>query len=295
MSLRFARFLKAKAPLPFGMATGIAGARGTVVGATRFRNRFSSPWRLFGGARPEETFRTTSLLLALPLALLSVTYLALDDHEFKEPSTGFNFPKKLKGTSDQVLIGAGARSLELYGIDTVVVKTYALGLYVDPTAAMKYLKEFRSIPMEQVNSAQYVVAREEMFHQLLRGKFDVTLRFIPTRDVAGDHLFSSFYKNLKKRYSELGLPEPEKDLKLMEGAFPTKAKIPAGRPVDFTMTSEGQLWIVIGSKVEGVIKNKQLAKAFFEIFLLEKTKTPAARREFAKGLVAFALSRSEVD
>ena len=88
---------------------------------------------------------------------------------------------------------------------------------------------------------------------------------MPTRDVAGDHLFSSFYRNIKRRYGELGVTEPEKDLRLMQSAFPTKNKIPQGCPIDFTLTAEGQLVIMIGGKVEAVIKNGQLGRAFFEV------------------------------
>ena len=63
----------------------------------------------------------------------------------------------------------------LYGIDTIVVKTYAIGLYIDEDG-VEHFQQYHSLPPDEINSSKYQVAHDLLFKDLLKNRFDMTLR-----------------------------------------------------------------------------------------------------------------------
>ena len=219
------------------------------------------------------------LLLAAPQLLAQDDAAPAHEETYVEPKSKVEFPVKLpvKG-SDQphYLLGAGVRTKTIFG-----VKVYAVGLYVEPSAARKALQVYRNA------QAKNLEKNPKVAESLLQGDFGKTLRLVMTRDVDAEDMREAFEDSLEPRLRKIAAGVENKErgkqaLAKFKGQFESELK--EGTDLIFTWQPDGKLHSVINGEYKGAIESRELALALFDIYLGADPISKQAKKNFARGV-----------
>ncbi|ELR20440.1 uncharacterized protein ACA1_195220 [Acanthamoeba castellanii str. Neff] len=206
-----------------------------------------------------------------PLATVLAATAAAGDvpaDSVKEERSGFLFPKTLRlddSTEGQVL-AVGIRTMYVF------FTTYAIALYADPKDVRSALSSFKE------HSAEDLKKNQAVYDALRDGPFTKTIRLIPTGDTSGSHLRNGLVSAVAARMQD----NKEEALKEFGNFFPAQLK--KGMLIDFTWKKGGSLSVSVDGKEVGVVDSPALSRAFFEVYLGEKSKTPDVREKWAVAL-----------
>eukprot|EP01112_Ceratiomyxa_fruticulosa_P011658 TRINITY_DN3183_c0_g1_i1.p1 TRINITY_DN3183_c0_g1~~TRINITY_DN3183_c0_g1_i1.p1 ORF type:complete len:284 (-),score=68.34 TRINITY_DN3183_c0_g1_i1:71-922(-) len=233
-----------------------------------------------GGLLVGLSFMTHSMISKCELALYSESV-----ERFKEPSSNVEVSKRIcygeneKDCHD--LIGIGVRKVTF-----LKIQAYALALYLPSKTIAEIKKRWKGKEINEANS-------QKMLDDILQINGDFTLRMVPVRQVAANHLYMGFIapinKKLEKQHTESGkVAEGDSTIKT-EGEKEFQTLLPAhtilekGTLIDFVKT-QNKLHIFVNGEHKGKINDEVFSKLFFEVVLGEGSKIEDPKKEFAKGL-----------
>jgi chalcone isomerase len=202
------------------------------------------------------------------LATLILT-AALGATEVTTPSVSADFPTELRTpVGVHVLTGTGVRTRTVFK-----VKVYTFGLYVDGNGARTSLGRWRG------KSAAELSGDQSVYNELLKGGFPMTLRLEMSRDVTAGQMTEAFDDALTPRVAEAAqrdMPGGTEALAQFRALFTTP--LTRGTEILFTWSPDDKLLVSIGGRPVGVIDNRALAWALFDVYLGRKPISPEGKR-----------------
>jgi hypothetical protein len=199
--------------------------------------------------------RHAALGLLCALAFGSTTALA--DDTLVEPSTGFAFPlaRKLDG-HPLTLLGVGVRK-------KVVVKVYAMALYVDETEARRNFPPL--VARAGGRSRAALLSGDHAQQFAIWGAFDklAVLHFV--RDVDGEKIRDAFKEGLEDELSEKATPEMRKAAESFVGLFNRELK--NGEEIEIRTDGDGHIGVTIAGEKKDGPQSAKLARAVWGVWL----------------------------
>lgn len=225
-------------------------------------------------------------ILSLALAALAPQDAAAQEKPalVKEPETGSLFPSFLQAprgekTAREDLLGVGVREKTIFRVNV-----YAMGLYVDWTAAQPVLK--RVVGERTLKQAK----KDKAFHEaFLDDSFGKSLRWVMARDVGGEDIAEAFRDSLEPRIKAAKLDEAqraaaEQSVRTLRGYF--SAELTEGTELFFHWEPGGRLHVVVGGVAKGVIADLALCRALFDVYLGADPISSSAKDRFLEGAYA---------
>ncbi len=109
-----------------------------------------------------------------------------------------------------------------------------------------------------------------------------TIRIIATRDAAGSHFRNGLVAAIAPHFNQEADAGNKEAMDKFKAAFPQQ--LTKGMAIDFAWARDGTLIISVDDKVVSSIPSGAFSKAFFTVYLGEKSKTGDAKKEWAKGV-----------
>ena len=185
------------------------------------------------------------------------------------PVTVAEFPTELRTpVGVHMLTGTGVRTRTLFK-----VKVYTFGLYVDREGARIALAQWRG------KSAGDLTADPSVYDALLNGGLAMTLRLEMSRDVTAGQMAEAFGDALAPRLVEAAqrnMPGGADALSQFRALFTTP--LTRGTELLFTWSRDDKLLVAIGGRQVGVIDNRALAWAVFDVYLGPHPISPKGKR-----------------
>lgn len=202
----------------------------------------------------------------------------------KEPETGHLFPTFLQAprgekSAREDLLGVGVREKTIFKVNV-----YAMGLYVDLSAALPVLK--KAVGQRTLKQAK----KEQAFHDaFLNDDFGKTLRWVMARDVGGEDIAEAFRDSLEPRIKKAKLDEQERAaaeqaLRTFRGWF--DKELAEDTELRFHWEPGAKLHVYVGGEKKGVIQNLALCRAMFDVYLGADPISSSAKTNFIEGAYA---------
>lgn len=194
----------------------------------------------------------------------------------KEATTGYDFPLEIcsRTTRDcPALTGLGVRAKRLFGLKNLNI--YALGIYVDTTAAKHVLSKYKGQQPEEL------VSNQNFYDDLLQSKgVDKTLRLVISfSHVSRKQFVSALEERLAPSVKKAG---DDKSLDLFHKQFDA-VDFKKGLDITF-IESSGRLTTKVDGKQVGVINSPTFSRSLFEIYLGKDAVSAEAKQTFGKNL-----------
>ncbi|KAK9826643.1 hypothetical protein WJX74_007533 [Apatococcus lobatus] len=198
----------------------------------------------------------------------------------REPATGASFPglycpDRVASQPCPLLIGLGQRQKRLLGVKNVSV--YAVGLYLDPSSAKKFVKSARGLSPQGLQQVYQELIQDTEAHKSLR-------MVITFGKVNAGNFYSALSERLKPQ-----MQTPEEHAALEEfGARFSGIKFYKGMPLAFTTSGNGKLTTRIDEQEVGTTASPGLTKALFNTYLGDNPVSPSAKESIGQGLLQIA-------
>ncbi|GFR51217.1 hypothetical protein Agub_g13590 [Astrephomene gubernaculifera] len=227
--------------------------------------------------------RAAPLGSGAPLASLSQSILSGLGRPGKEggraePATGYEFPLEycyLRTKQCPSLAGLGVRSKRIVIKD---INVYALGIYVDATAARSSLAAFKKRPAEDLE-------RDQAFYDAVVSSPNVekTLRLvISSRLVDNKKFVEALEEQLVPRLKKAGEPGA---IDAFRNQF-DRISFSEGMEVVFSSTDNKNLAVKVAGEQKGVICSPALCSSLFDIYLGSDPVSKDAKATFGRSLAA---------
>lgn len=222
------------------------------------------------------------LLMATVLAAGAPAAAAQDPVPLvKEAETGIQFPAWLEAPSGEGrvredLLGVGVREKTIFKVNV-----YAMGLYVDATAAAPLLRKAAG-PLERKKAL-----KDKAFQAvLLRDEIGKTLRWVMARDVGGEDIAAAFADSLEPRIK--ARIKTDEDKKAAAAALESfrayfTSELTEDTELVFHWEPGGRLHTRIGGVEKGTIVNLTLCESLFDVYLGADPISSAAKTSFLEG------------
>jgi hypothetical protein len=190
---------------------------------------------------------------------------------FLEETTQVRFTPEITtdaSAKKQFLIGTGVRK------KLGVINVYAMGLYVEPTAAAVALAAWKTMDIEKVKTdAAY-------FTTLQTGKFAKTMHLTMVFNVSGDDMASAFDESIQPRLkTEAG----KTALTKFRGYFTEPVK--DGEELSFSWSEDGtKVFVKFNGTAKEPIADADFAQALMAVYLDDKPISEDAKKNFANNL-----------
>jgi hypothetical protein len=182
----------------------------------------------------------------------------------------------------QTLMGVGVRDKTFLRI-----KVYALGLYVEPTAAAKALSKWEGVESKKLRKD------DKFYDALLNGDFSKTMRWVFVRDVDGEDIAEAFADSLEPRLKKFAADEKDKKgaedrAKAAQAGLTTlkswfTKEIEDGHELVFSWHKGGKLIARLEGKLLGEFTSQHVCVALFDTAIGEDTVAEDAREDFPNG------------
>lgn len=213
--------------------------------------------------------------------------------EVKEPESGVRYQTVLKGAQpskgllhptsgkavripDLTLTGVGIREKTIFAVNV-----YAMGIYVDSSAAAKKLSKWRGKTHKELRSD------DSFYAELLKRGYPTTLRLVMCRDVDGDDMAEAFDDSLKPRMKAILAKDAKlghmQHLKRFRSFFDVD-EVKDDVELLFTWSKDGVLYTRMDGKFLGAIASPALCQSLFDVYLGRKPITKSGKRSLVARL-----------
>lgn len=203
--------------------------------------------------------------------------VALHGTEVVEPSISVDFPAQLQTpVGVQLLTGTGVRTRTVFK-----VKVYTFGLYVDAERARTALARWRG------KSAADLANDASLYDELLKGAFPMTMRLEMSRDVDAKQMAEAFDGALAPRVAQAaqrGIAGGAEALQRFRALFTQELR--RGTELLFTWAPGDRLIVSIGGRQVGVIENRAISWALFDVYLGSSPISPEGKKTVVARLPA---------
>lgn len=206
-----------------------------------------------------------------------------------EPRTGVEFPTMLDNTilgesnscfTPEILVGTGSRTMTIIRIKSLSV--YAFGFYVHPFDVCEKLgAKYACIPEHELNKSQ------DFYRDLLRADINMTVRLVVScNGIKINTVKDVFEKSLRARLTKTN---PEADFSCLQAfgsIFKQDIPLRVGTTINFRRTADGHLVTEVEGNHLGAVQNKDLCRAFFDMYIGDFPICEQTKEEIGKNVAS---------